>query len=104
MQWLIIRRKNNSEKALPLQGNIGKNNEMPDYLEVKVCEKSLSLSTKEEGLVSKNHDQDGAPTSTKYEMESLDTELWKVAYCSEVLQREADIKNYEIIDFQIRFC
>ena len=29
-------------------------------------------------------------------MASLDNELWKVASCSEVIQKEPDINNYEV--------
>ena len=47
------KKKKYSKKELPMQGNTGKHNEIPNYLEVKVCEQYLSLYAKEEGLVSK---------------------------------------------------
>ena len=55
-----------------------------------------AFTLRRRALFPKNHDQDGAPTSTKYEMASLDNELQKVASCSEVIQKEPDINNYEV--------
>ena len=77
-----------------MQGNTGKHNEIPNYLEVKVCEQSLSLSAKEDGLLFDKHEQDGAPSYSKSDMLYLVTYIWKVSSCSDVTQREVDIKNY----------
>ena len=93
---IIDLKKLSLDKEVSLQAKIYEQSEMLGGLDMKVAELSLSLTTKEDDLVAKTNEADDALVYTKTEILALTDELKKVTAESEILQKEADLKNADI--------